>query len=67
MSYTPDTDGDAEDADHHQGDEHQDPLQYDWSIFNMQASDWSIGDMKVSDWSPYVSWCPGYPQSGART
>ena len=28
VSYTPDTDGDAEDADHHQGDEHQDPLKH---------------------------------------
>ena len=57
MSHTPHTDGNTENADNHQGDENQDPLKYDWSIVVMKAS----------DWSPCVSWCPGYPRSGART
>ena len=52
MSDTPHTDGDTEDTNHHQGDEHQDPLKHDWSIERTM----------VFEWSPCVSWCPGYPR-----
>ena len=41
MPDTPHTDGDTQDADHNQGDEHQDPLKCHWSIVRKGASDWS--------------------------
>ena len=53
MSDTPHTDGDTEDADHYQGDKHQDPLKRDY---------WSVVRTMASDVSPCVSGCPGYPR-----